>query len=195
MSYRYGEYRDGPDPLAPPYDVRSALDQMGDAVLSGSNPGHALRDLLKQGLPGARDRRGLDDLLREVRRRRRELRERGRLDGTLERARALLDKAIGQERSELFPDPSDEARLREAGLDGLPDDTASAIQELSTYQWRSAAARQTFEELRDLLRREVLDSQFRGMRDALANPDPAAMERVRQMMSDLNDMLDRDSRG
>ncbi|MGW4425399.1 vWA domain-containing protein [Streptosporangium sp. NPDC004631] len=195
MSYRYGEYRDGPDPLAPPYDVRSALDQMGDAVLTGANPGHALRDLLKQGLPGAQDRRGLDDLLREVRRRRRELRERGRLDGTLERARALLERAIGQERSELFPDPSDDARLREAELDGLPADTASAIQELNGYRWRSAAARQTFEELRGLLRREVLDSQFRGMRESLANPDPATMERVRQMMSELNGMLDRDARG
>ncbi|MEU0518581.1 hypothetical protein [Streptosporangium sp. NPDC006007] len=195
MSYRYGEYRDGPDPLAPPYDVRSALDQMGDAVLTGANPGHALRDLLKQGLPGAQDRRGLDDLLREVRRRRRELRERGRLDGTLERARALLERAIGQERSELFPDPSDDARLREAELDGLPADTASAIQELNGYRWRSDAARRTFEELRGLLRREVLDSQFRGMRESLANPDPATMERVRQMMSELNGMLDRDARG
>ena len=195
MAFRYGEYFDGPDPLAPPYDVRAALDEMGDAILSGSTPVHALRDLLKRGLPGAQDRRGLDDMLKEVRRRRRELRERGRLDGTLERARALLDKAIGQERAELFPDPSDDARLREAELDTLPDDTAGAIQELSSYEWRSAAARQTFEELRDLLRREVLDSQFRGMRDALANPDPAAMERVRQMMSDLNDMLDKDARG
>ncbi|MEZ0073416.1 VWA domain-containing protein [Planotetraspora sp. GP83] len=195
MAYRYGAYDDGPDPLAPPYDVRSALDDMGDAILSGSTPLDALRDLLKRGLPGAPDRRGLDDLLRQVRQRRRELRENTRLDGTLERARALLDKAIGQERSELFPDPSDDARFREAALDALPSDTARAIQELSSYDWRSAAARQTFEELRDLLRREVLDSQFRGMRDALANPDPAAMERVRQMMSDLNDMLDRDSRG
>jgi uncharacterized protein with von Willebrand factor type A (vWA) domain len=195
MSYRYGEYRDGPDPLAPPYDVRAALDQMGDAILSGSNPGHALRDLLKQGLPGAEDRRGLDDLLREVRRRRRELRERGRLDGTLERARALLDKAIGQERAELFPDPSDDARFRESVLDGVPDDPAGAIQSLGSYDWRSAAARGTFEELRDLLRREVLDSQFRGMRQALADPDPAALERVRQMMAALNDMLDRDARG
>ncbi|MFD1940477.1 VWA domain-containing protein [Nonomuraea mangrovi] len=195
MVYRYGEYHDGPDPLAPPYDVRAALDEMGDAILSGSTPIHALRDLLKRGLPGAQDRRGLDDMLREVRRRRRELRERGRLDGTLDRARSLLDKAIGQERAELFPDPSDDARLREASLDALPDDTASAIQELNSYEWRSAAARQTFEELRDLLRREVLDSQFKGMRDALANPDPAAMERIRQMMSDLNDMLDRDARG
>ncbi|MFI7704478.1 VWA domain-containing protein [Nonomuraea sp. NPDC049480] len=195
MAFRYGEFHDGPDPLAPPYDVRAALDEMGDAILSGSTPVHALRDLLKRGLPGAQDRRGLDDMLREVRRRRRDLRERGRLDGTLERARALLDKAIGQERAELFPDPSDDARLREAELDALPDDTASAIQELNTYEWRSAAARQTFEELRDLLRREVLDSQFRGLRDALANPDPEAMERIRQMMSELNDMLDKDARG
>ncbi|GAB3908145.1 VWA domain-containing protein [Microbispora bryophytorum subsp. camponoti] len=168
---------------------------MGDAVLSGSTPLDALRDLLRRGLPGAPDRRGLDDLLRQVRRRRRELRDNTRLDGTLERARALLDKAIGQERAELFPDPSDDARFRESALDALPSDAARAVQELAGYDWRSAAARQTFEELRDLLRREVLDSQFRGMRDALANPDPAAMERVRQMMSDLNDMLDRDARG
>ncbi|GAA1289701.1 hypothetical protein Psi02_16740 [Planotetraspora silvatica] len=195
MAYRYGEYHDGPDPLAPPYDVRGALDEMGDAILSGSTPLDALRDLLKRGLPGPSDRRGLDDLLRQVRQRRRELRENTRLDGTLERARALLDKAIGQERAELFPDPSDDARFREAALDALPSDTSRAIQELGSYDWRSQAARQTFEELRDLLRREVLDSQFRGMRDALANPDPAAMERVRQMMSDLNDMLDRDARG
>ncbi|MER7502039.1 hypothetical protein AB0L05_37650 [Nonomuraea pusilla] len=195
MAYRYGEYHDGPDPLAPPYDVRAALDEMGDAILTGSTPVHALRDLLKRGLPGAQDRRGLDDMLREVRRRRRELRERGRLDGTLEQARALLDKAIGQERAELFPDPSDEARLREAELDAVPEDAASAIRQLGSYEWRSAAARRTFEELRDLLRREVLDSQFKGMRDALAHPDPAAVERVRQMMADLNDMLERDARG
>ncbi|GIH91555.1 hypothetical protein ACFFMN_30120 [Planobispora siamensis] len=201
MSYRYGEYRDGPDPLAPPYDVRSALDRMGDSILSGSNPGHALRDLLKQGLPGAGDRRGLDDLLREIRRRRRELRERGRLDGTLERARALLDKAIGQERAELEGEPGgprptdDDTLIRLAELESVPDDPASAIQALSDYRWRSEAARRTFEELRDLLRREVLDSQFRGMKQALSDSDPAAMERVREMMSDLNDMLERDARG
>ncbi|WP_405087056.1 hypothetical protein [Microbispora sp. NBC_01389] len=204
MSYFYRDYHDGPDPLAPPYDVRAALDEMGDAVLSGSTPLDALRDLLRRGLPGAPDRRGLEDLLRQVRRRRRELREGTRLDGTLERARALLDKAIGQERAELqgesegrgeSGDSADDARFREAMLDALPSDTARAVRELAGYDWRSAAARRTFEELRDLLRREVLDSRFRGMRDALANPDPAAMEQVRQMMSDLNDMLDRDARG
>ena len=196
--YRYGAYQGGPDPLEPPYDIRSALDAMGDSVLEGSSPGEALRALLRRGLPGGRDRRarrGLDELLRQVRQRRRELRERGRLDGVLEQARALLDTAIGQERAELFPDPSDEARMREAELDALPSDTAQAIRRLSDYDWRSPAARATFEQLKDLLRRDVLDAQFQGMRQALANPDPQAMQRVRDMMAALNDMLDADARG
>src|SRR5690242_18407524 len=140
-------------------------------------------------------RRGLDDMLRRVREQREEIRRRGRLDGTLEQARALLDTAIGQERAELFPDPSDDARLREAELDSLPGDTAQAIRRLSDYDWRSSTARETFERLKDLLRRDVLDAQFRGMRDALANQDPAAMERVKGMMGALNEMLERDARG
>ncbi|TDB94081.1 hypothetical protein [Actinomadura sp. 7K534] len=197
--YRYGAYEDGPDPLAPPYDVRDALDAMGDSVLDGTRPDEALRDLLRRGLGDPQGRmpnvRGLDDMLRQVRERRRALRDRGRLDGTLEEARALLDTAIGQERAELFPDPGDEARLREAELDTLPSDTSQAIRRLSDYDWRSDAARQTFERLKDLLRREVLDAQFQGMKQALENQDPAAIERVKNMMGALNEMLDRDARG
>ncbi|GGQ21974.1 uncharacterized protein with von Willebrand factor type A (vWA) domain [Actinomadura coerulea] len=193
--YRYGAYEDGPDPLAPPYDVRDALDAVGDSVLDGARPDDALRELLRRGLPGAEGRRGLDDMLRQVRERRRALRDRGRLDGTLEQARALLDTAIGQERAELFPDPGDDARLREAELDTLPSDTSQAIRRLSDYDWRSAAARRTFEQLKDLLRREVLDARFQGMKQALENQDPAAMQRVKDMMADLNAMLERDARG
>src|ERR1700722_19934908 len=195
--YSYGEYDGGPDPLAPPYDVAAALDQLGDDVLNGESPGSALRDLLRRGLSGDRGPRGrgLDDLLRQVRERQREIRERGRLDGILDQARALLDTAVGQERAELFPDPSDDARLREADLDSLPADTAQAIRRLADYDWRPAAPRQTFDRLRDLLRSEVLDSQFRGMRQVMANPDPRAMQRVKDMLADLNNMLAADARG
>jgi uncharacterized protein with von Willebrand factor type A (vWA) domain len=192
VTYRYGQYRDGPDPLAPPYDARAALDELGDAVLAGSDPAAALRDLIRRGMRG---QRGLDDMLRRVRERQREVRNRGRLDGILEQARALLDTAIGQERAELFPDPGDDARMREAELDSLPSDTAQAIRRLADYDWRSAAARETFEQLKDLLRRQVLDSQFRGMKDALENPDPEAMQRVKDMLAELNQMLEADARG
>jgi uncharacterized protein with von Willebrand factor type A (vWA) domain len=190
--YRYGPYHDGPDPLEPPYDVRGAVDALGDSVLDGSDPARALRDLLRRGLSG---HRGLDDLLRQVRERQRELRDRGRLDGILEQARALLDTAIGQERAELFPDPADEARMREAELDALPADTAQAIRQLDGYEWRSPAARDTFSRLKDMLRREVLDSQFRGMKQALQEPDPEAIQRIKDMMSALNAMLEADAQG
>ena len=190
--YRYGEYHDGPDPLAAPFDASGALDELGDAVLDGADPSSALRDLLRRGVNG---RRGLDDLLRRVRDQQREIRGRGRLDGILEEARALLDTAVGQERAELFPDPSDEARLREDELDGLPSDTAQAIRRLADYNWRSQTARETFERLKDLLRSEVLDSQFRGMKEVLQQPDPEAMQRVKDMLADLNQMLEADARG
>src|SRR6516164_2767209 len=191
-NYRYGRYVYGPDPLALPYDVRGALDEMGDAILGGATPADALRDLLRNGSEG---RRGLDDLLRRVRERQREIRGSGRLDGILEQARALLDTAVGQERAELFPDPADDARLREAELDALPQDTAQAIRQLADYDWRSPAARQTFEKLKDLLLREVLDSQFRGMKQTLQQPDPEAMQRVKDMMAALNQMLEADAQG
>ena len=190
--YRYGQYHGGPDPLEPPYDVRGAVDALGESVLNGDDPASALRDLLRRGLS---DHRGLDDLLRQVRERQRELRRSGRLDGILEQARALLDTAIGQERAELFPDPSDDARLREAELDALPSDTAGAIRQLSDYQWRSQAAAQTFEQLKELLRREVLDSQFRGIKEQMSQSNAAGMQRVREMMAALTDMIEADARG
>jgi uncharacterized protein with von Willebrand factor type A (vWA) domain len=192
VTYRYGPYHDGPDPLAPPYDAAQALDELGDAVLGGTDPASALRDLLRRGMWG---QRGLDDMLGRVRERRREIRGRGRLDGILEQARALLDTAIGQERAELFPDPGDEARMREAELDSLPSDTAQAIRRLAGYDWRSAAARETFEQLKELLRRQVLDSQFRGMKDVLQSPDPEAMQHVKDMLAALNEILEADARG
>jgi uncharacterized protein with von Willebrand factor type A (vWA) domain len=193
--YRYGRYVYGPDPLELPFDVRGAVDEMGDSILAGANPADALRDLLRRGLGDQGGRRGLDDLLRRVRDRQREIRGSGRLDGILEQARALLDTAVGQERAELFPDPGDEARMREADLDALPADTAQAIRQLADYDWRSPAARQTFEQLKDMLRSDVLDSQFRGMKQAMQNPDPQAMQRVKDMLGDLNQMLAADARG
>ena len=190
--YRYGAWHDGPDPLAPPYDARAALDRMGDEVLAGSTPADALRQLLRRGVE---EMRGLDDMLRKVRQQRRDLREKGRLDGTLDEVRRMLDTAVGQERAVLFPDPSDDARFREAALDALPQDTARAVRELDAYDWRSADARATYDQIRDLLRREVLDSQFRGLKQAMENPDPEQLQRTKDMLADLNEMLESDARG
>jgi uncharacterized protein with von Willebrand factor type A (vWA) domain len=189
---RYGEWHGGDDPLAPPYDLSTALDDIGDSVLDGLTPAEAMQRLMRQGLHG---RRGIDDLMRQVRERARKARNAGRLDGTLDEVRELLDQAIDAERRELFPNPSDDARLAEAELDALPRETARAVRELASYDWQSDEARQAYEQIQDLLRREVLDSQFKGMKDALAGGDPESQQRVTDMMTALNDMLDADARG
>ena len=191
-AYRYGSWSGGRDPLEPPYDVAAALDHIGEQVLDGASPRQALRDLLRRGADGLR---GLDDLRRQVAKRQRQARQQGRLDGTLQEVRALLEQALEAERRELFPDPSDAARMRELELDTLPDDTARAVQALKPYEWRSDEARQAYEAIDDLLRREVLDSQFKGMKDALSQATPEAMQAVKDMLADLNAMLEADARG
>ena len=122
--FRYGQWRGGPDPLAPPYDVRAAVDAVGAEVLAGGSLREALRDLLRRGPQG---RGGLDDLAARARRLRREALRRGDLDGAVTRARALLDQALAAERDELRGRDDDDARFAEAVLDNLPRSTARAV--------------------------------------------------------------------
>jgi uncharacterized protein with von Willebrand factor type A (vWA) domain len=190
--YRYGRWHGGPDPLAPPYDLGNAVDEIGDSVLGGSGVREALRELLRRGAEG---RRGLDELRRSVRDRLRKARQAGRMDGTLEEVRELLDRALVAERRELFPDPDDSARLAEDELDALPDDTAGAVRALKDYPWRSDEARQAYEQIQDLLRREVLDSSFASMKQALQGAGPEDMQAVKDMVADLSRLIDAHNRG
>ncbi|MGY2002162.1 VWA domain-containing protein [Blastococcus sp. SYSU DS1024] len=190
--YRYGEWRGGPDPLAPPYDLGDAVDEIGDSVLDGSGVREALRELLRRGTQG---RQGLDELRRQVRDRLRQARTAGRMDGTLQEVRELLDRAVQAERRELFPDPDDAARLAEAELDALPEDTAGAVRALKDWSWRSAEGRQAYEQIQDLLRREVLDSSFASMKQALENATEADMQAVKDMVADLSRLVDAHNRG
>jgi uncharacterized protein with von Willebrand factor type A (vWA) domain len=192
--FRYGAWRGGPDPLAPPYDVRAAVDEIGNEVLTGGSLRDALRELLRRGPQGGR---GLDDLAARARRLRREAMRRGNLDGAVTRAQALLDQALAAEREELARRDGDEARFAEAVLDNLPRSTARAVEELAGYDWASDQARRTYRQILDGLRQDVLEQRFAGIRDALrgAAGDPAVNRRLVEMMRDLNDLLVRHAHG
>ncbi|MGW4325656.1 vWA domain-containing protein [Nocardia sp. NPDC004573] len=184
--YSYGPYHDGPDPLAPPLDLREALDSIGRDVMEGSSPRNALQELLRRGTSSMP---GLEELTRRLWQRRAEIARTHRLDGTLQQVRELLEEALEAERGALFPDPSDDARFAEAQLDALPSSTAAAVTELAEYTWRSETGRENYRKIRDLLGRELLESRFQGMKQALQNTTAQDVERVRRMMSDLNDLL------
>jgi uncharacterized protein with von Willebrand factor type A (vWA) domain len=187
---RYGAWQGGPDPLAPPYDVRAAVDSVGEDVLAGRSLREALRDLLRRGLNG---RGGLDDLQARARRMRREAMRRGNLDGAVTRAQQLLDQALAAEREELSRRDDDAARFASSMLDSLPRSTARAVEELSGYEWASDTARELYQQILNGLRQEVVEQRFRGLRESLS--DPAAQQAAAQMLHDLNALLDRHARG
>ena len=188
----YSRYAGGPDPLAPPVDLREALDAIGEDVMAGYSPERAMRELLRQ---GTRDRVGLDDLARRVAERRRELLQRHSLGGTLEEVRRLLDEAVLAERKQLARDLDDDARFAEVRMESLPPSPAAAVTELSDYDWRSSEGREKYEQIKDLLGQEMLDQRFSGMKQALENATDADRARVEEMVRDLTDLLDAHARG
>ncbi|MCV7282723.1 VWA domain-containing protein [Mycolicibacterium flavescens] len=189
---RYSRYTGGPDPLAPPIDLRDALEQIGQDVMEGSSPRRALAELMRR---GTKDMRGADKLAAEANRRRRELLQRNNLDGTLAEIKKLLDEAVLAERKELARALDDDARFNEMRIESLPPSPAKAVQELSDYDWRSPEAREKYDQVKDLLGREMLDQRFAGMKEALENATDEDRQRVNEMLDDLNDLLDKHAKG
>ena len=189
---RYSAYSGGPDPLAPPVDLREALEQIGQDVMEGASPRRALSELLRR---GSKNMKGADRLAAEVNKRRRDLLARNNLDGTLQEIKKLLDDAVLAERKELARALDDDARFREMQIESLSPSPAKAVQELSDYDWRSAEARQKYDQIKDLLGREMLDQRFAGMKQALENATDEDRQAVNEMLDDLNGLLDKHSRG
>ncbi|MGH3564338.1 MAG: vWA domain-containing protein, partial [Mycobacterium sp.] len=80
-------------------------------------------------------------------------------------------------------------------LEALSPSPAKAVQELSDYNWRSGEAREKYEQIKDLLGREMLDQRFAGMKQALEGATDEDRQRVTDMLDDLNDLLDKHARG
>ena len=191
---RFTKY-DGGDPLAPPVDLAEALDAIGQDVMAGYSPEHAMREFLRR---GSSDQAGLDELARRVAEKRREILQRNNLDGTMREVRELLDKAVLAERGQLARDTTmddSDRMLREMTLDNLSPSTAAAVSELTSYDWQSSEAREAYEEIKDLLGRELLDQRFAGMKQALEGATEEDRAAVNEMLSDLNDLLEKHAAG
>jgi uncharacterized protein with von Willebrand factor type A (vWA) domain len=86
-----------------------------------------------------------------------------------------------------------ERRLQQ--LDALPKDPATAIRTLTDYDFMTPEARQQFQELLDMLQQQMTQQMFQGMQQALSQMTPEDVADMRQMMQELNDMLEARRRG
>jgi uncharacterized protein with von Willebrand factor type A (vWA) domain len=123
--YRYGHWRGGRDPLAPPFDLRAALDRdRPRSSWTGPVPRDAVDRLLRRGLTGAAawtasgavSRSGAGDWSGGA-----------TWPARWTRVRAALDQVLAEERATLAGEETDAAAWRRWSWPTCPDDTASAV--------------------------------------------------------------------
>ncbi len=193
-------------------DADSLLSEMSDDLLYHGDLNAALRRLLQQGF---RDRNheelmGLREMLERLRQRRREELEQRDLGGVyddiadqlheiIDQERAGIDRRVDEarqsgdrRRQEIVDDLATERRRE---LEELPPDLAGKVQALQNYDFMDDAARQRFEELMDELRQQLLQSYFNQLSEGMKDVSPERMQRMKDMLAELNHMLEQRERG
>jgi uncharacterized protein with von Willebrand factor type A (vWA) domain len=193
-------------------DADAVLEQITDDLLYHGDLHAALRRLLQQGF---RDRQGQDvqgvrQLLDRLRQQREERLDRFDLGGVYDEIAEELREVVQTERDALdrqlrdAQQSGDERRAetaqasadeRNMQLEMLPPDLAGMVRELQSYDFASPQAQRRFEELVEKLRQQVLDSYVNRMTGAVENMTPEDMSRMKDMMAELNQMLEQRSRG
>ena len=187
-------------------DADAILEEITDDLLYHGDLHASLRRLMQQGF---KDRNGDDvlgmrDLMERLRKRRREQLEQHDLGGVYEDIAESLREVVEMERAGL-DDLAAEAREsgdqrrqeltdqvvsdRNLQLDLLPPDLASMVRELQNYEFTSSEARERFDELMDELRQELTQSYFNQMSGAMQEISPESMQRMKDMLAGLNDLL------
>jgi uncharacterized protein with von Willebrand factor type A (vWA) domain len=74
-------------------------------------------------------------------------------------------------------------------LEGLPNDLGGKMKELQNYEFMDPDAASEFQELMEMLKKAMMDTFFRDLQMQIANMSPEDMERMKQMVRDLNQMM------
>ncbi|HQY30465.1 MAG TPA: VWA domain-containing protein, partial [Thermomicrobiales bacterium] len=86
-------------------------------------------------------------------------------------------------------------RCKQEQLAELPADPAGAVRSLQEYDFVNPGAREKFQELLKMLQDQVMNQAFQGMQQSMSDMTPEDIAESRQMMSELNDMIEAHNRG
>lgn len=81
------------------------------------------------------------------------------------------------------------ASKKQQFLNNLPPDPAGQLRELSDYEFMNPEAAAKYAELQQMLQQQAMQNQFQGMKQAIQGMRPEDLEGVREMVRDLNQML------
>lgn len=193
MRIRYSRWDGSQDPFGPDLSAGDLLDELSEDILSGAGVQAAISRLVRRGMRGRFS--GLDALRARLREARRREEEQLDLRGPLEELRRELEGILERERSALSLRPDEDARAREAFLDALPPDLPGQLRELAGYRFADPEAQERFDRLLERLREQVLGAYFRNLAEGLRNLTPEELARFRDMLAELNRMIEDRARG
>ncbi len=194
------------------YDADGLLGEITDDLLYHGDINAALRRLMQEGMTDADGNRmqGLRELLEQLKAERAARLDNYDLGGIYDEISEQLDEVVETEREALEDflaeaRMSDDARREEIAtrsaadrrlqLDMLAPDLAGKVRDLQAYEFVSPEARERFTELVEELRRELAQSYFDQVSGAMSDMSAEDMDRTKDMLAELNRMLEQRSRG
>jgi uncharacterized protein with von Willebrand factor type A (vWA) domain len=214
--YRYSEWDNSQQ--INPFDASDVMNALSDELLEDGDLQRALKRLFKMGDEGKLGDRlnGMKQLIERLRQQREATLNRHNLSGMMDDLKAKLQDIVDTERrgierrleeSKQAP-PADQeqtsaqdndslrqmlenmAGKKQAFLEALPDSVPQRFQSLSQYDFMDTEARDKFNALRQQLQQQVMQSYFQGMQQAIQSITPEDLQRTRDMVRDLNQMLE-----
>ncbi len=212
--YSYSEW-DGTQDWAKA-DADDILAELERNLMNQGDLSQALRMLQRYGIRGSKQMPGIQELLQRLRRQRQQNLEKYNLDSMIDDIRQKLEQIIKTERegirkkleeteektgrpdNPLSPEMQQKLlqRIKDLAaqniekLDVLPSDMGGQIKQLSSYDFMDADARQQFQELMDMLKRNAMSSYAKNMMQQMQKMDHQTISRIRHMMEALNQMLE-----
>ena len=212
--YRYSRW-DGTQNIFD-MDAEDLMDHLSNELLNHGDMWKALRELMRQGMQTRQGQQmpGLKDLMEQLKnQRRQEFQEynmdsvmediKERLEEILKTEREGIQKRLDEARQEVEDAEGPERVQNEAlnklleqraqhnleKLDNLPQSTGGATKELMEYDFIDPEAQRMFQELLDMLRSQMAQNFSQDMMQRLQNMTPEEMAALREMLRQLNQML------
>jgi uncharacterized protein with von Willebrand factor type A (vWA) domain len=193
-------------------DADGLFDELTDDLLYHGDVNSALRRMMQDGMRDRNGERlqGLRELMDKLRQQRQDRLDQFDLGGVYSEIADELNDIVDEERhavdnaTKAAERSGDERRAQTARdsaadrnfrLDMLPEDLAGKVRELQAYDFESAEAAQRFEQLLDKIRQQLTQQMVEQMSGAMQSMSPEDMQRMKDMIAGLNEMLEKRERG
>ncbi len=188
-------------------DADDIFAEITDDLLYHGDLNAALRRMMQQGFDDRNGERiqGIREMLDKLRQKRQEQLDKYDLGGVYDDIAQELRDVVDMERAGLdelareAAESGDQRRQeitdevvaeRNMQLDMLSPDLAGMVRELQEYEFTSSEAREKFEQLLDQLRQQLMQSYFNQMAGAMSDVSPEQMAAMKDMLADLNKLLE-----